>query len=259
MALDHLTWQAFSGVGPVMFFERDGAGLPKGGFDLGEAPAFNINQQAPAVEMNTTRDASRGVAFRMSQNKAANLSIELQTLSDFNLSLLTSGEWTEAAAGSPVVDWVAPTGLLVGQVIKVPANNLSAVSVEDSTGSPVTLPAGQYELDAVAGTIRLLDITTGGPYVQPFKVSYTPGAIKTLGAFKGADKEWTVQFNGTNAVDGSRAIVEVYRYRFATEGQIAIKQTEFGTWQLNGSILLDTTRQPSAAGGQYYKLVKPGA
>lgn len=258
MPLD-LTWQPFSGVGAVMFFERDGAGLPLGGFDLGEAPGFNITNNAPAVEMNTTRDVSRGTAFRMTQSKAAALSIELATLTDFNWQLLTSGVWTEAAAGAPVADWVAPSGLVVGQVIKVPAQNLSAVSVVDSTGAPKTLPVGQYELDAVGGTIRLLDITTGGPYVQPFKVSYTPGAIKTLGAFKASDKEYVVHFNGTNAVDGSRAIVEAYRFRFASEGQMAFKQTEFGTYQLNGSLLLDSTKLASSSGGQYYKLVKPGA
>ena len=258
MALD-LSFKPFSGVGAVHFFERGAGGVLLGGFDLGEAPTFTIGKTAPSVEMNTTRNVSRGVAYRMAQSKSANLNIELQTLSDFNLQLLTSGSWTEAIAGSAVVGWVAPTNLVVGQVIKLPAHNVSAVAVKDSTGSPKTVPPASYEVDPMAGTIVLKDITTGGPYVQPFKVDYTPGAIKTLGALKVADKEYTVQFNGINAYDSERVIVEVFRFRFAAEGDMALKSTEFGTYQLAGSILQDETRSEASAGGQYYRLVKAGA
>ncbi|URI06627.1 hypothetical protein MW290_12040 [Aquincola tertiaricarbonis] len=193
MARD-LTFQPFSGVGIVTMYERNADGTPKAGFDLGEAPVFKLTQQAPNVEMNTTRSADRGVAFRMAQSKGASLEIQLKTLNDFNLELITSGVWTETAATAAVVGWSAPADLVVGNVIKLPARNVSAVTVKDSTGGGAkVLPAASYELDAVGGTIKLLDITTGGPYVQPFKADYTPGAVKVLGGLKATDKEYNLR------------------------------------------------------------------
>ena len=260
MPLD-LRYKPFSGVGIINFFRRDpvtGA-IVGGGYDMGEAATLNIGQQAPRLEMNTSRSADRGVAFSMAQNKTGNVSIELRTINDFVQALLSSGQWTDVAASAAVEDWAAPTGLQALQVIKLPHQNVSLVTVTDSAGSPVTLPAGQYELDAVGGTIKLLDITTGGPYMQPFLVSYTPGAVKVMGAFKAPDEDFFIHFNGTNAYDGTRKIVEVYKFRFAAEGEQALISTEYGTYQLNGSIQKDETKQESAAGGQYYRIIEPAA
>lgn len=255
----NLNYQPFSGVGIVTMYERLTALTIGGGYDLGEAPVFKTSQTAPVAEMNTSRDSARGVAFRMAQSKGAGLEIQLRTLDDFTLGLLSSGSWSEAAASAAVVDWAAPTGLVAGQVIKLPAENVSAVTVTDSTGSPITLPPAQYELDAVAGTIKLLDITTGGPYVQPFKVDYTPGAVKVLGALKVPDKEYRVVLAGTNAYNGERGIFTGYRFRFAAEGDADWISEDYGTYTLRGSLLQDSARAAGSAGGQYYSWTKAGA
>lgn len=256
MALDY-GFKPFSGVGIVNFFERLPNGQAGAGYDMGETSTLNITNNSPRVELNTSRSPDRGVAFSMAQNKTGQVSIEMRTLTDFVQALIASGTWTEVAASAAVEGWVAPTGLVALQVIKLPSHNVSAVVVEDSSGAPKTLPAGQYELDAVGGTIKLLDIETGGPYVQPFKVDYTPGAVKVLGGMKATDKEYIIHFNGTNAHDGSRKIVEVYRFRPAPEGEQQLIMTEYGTYRLNGSIQRDETRLASSAGGQYYAIIEP--
>jgi hypothetical protein len=255
MALN-LNFAPFSGVGIVSLFARNVDGSPGAGFDLGEAPSFKTTQQSPVSEMNTSRDSSRGVAYRMAQSKGAGVEIQLRTLDDFTLSLLTSGVWADVAAGSALVDWVAPTGLVAGQMIKLPAENVTAVSVKDSSGSPKTLPAGQYELDPMGATIKLLDITTGGAYVQPFKVSATPGAVKVLGGLKAAETDYIVQLNGTNAYNGERGIFKGYKFRLAAEGDADWISDDYGTYTIRGSLLLDSTRLASSAGGQYYSWTK---
>jgi hypothetical protein len=258
MALDYLNYTPFSGVGNVNFFLRNAAtgALDTGGYDLGEVPVFKITKTVPTVEMNTSRSVDRAVAFRMAQSKSASVEIQVKTMNDFVEGLLHNGVWTEKAAGQPVVNWPAPAGLVVGQVIKLADRNVSAVTVVDSTGSPKTLPATQYDLDPVGGTIKLKDITAGGAYVQPFKVSYTPGAIKTLGALKATDLEWGLHFNGTNAYDGTRKIVEGYRFRFAAEGDSDFIMEQYGTWTIKGSLLRDDTKQATGDGGQYYAITK---
>jgi hypothetical protein len=260
MAMD-LTYKPFSGVGVLNFFRRNAAGaIVGGGFDMGESSKLSIAMQAPKLELKTSRSRDRGVAFTMAQEKTSNVVIELRTLNDFILGLLTSGSWTETAASAAVSGWDAPDDLVVGQVIKLPHQNVSLVTVTDSTpGTPKQLPAGQYELDPVGGTIKLLDITTGGGFVQPFQVSYTPGAVKVLGAFKASDEDFFLHFNGTNAYDGDRVICEVFKFRFAPEGEFELIATEYGTYTLNGSVQKDETRPSNSAGGQYYSLTKPGA
>jgi hypothetical protein len=255
MALDY-SFKPFSGVGIMSMYRRNAAtGLPlAAGYDLGEGSKLSISQNVPKVELNTSRDTQRGVAFSMAQSKAGSVSIELRTISDPVLALLMAGTWTEAVAGSAVVGWVAPAGTLVNEIIKLPAKNLSAVVVKDSAGSPATVPVAKYNLDAVAGTLQMLDITG---YVLPFKVDYTPGAIKTLGAFKAADEDLILLFNGTNAQDGSRAIIEVFKFRPTPEGEFGVITTEYGTYQINGSIQKDETKQASSAGGQYFSWVQP--
>ena len=257
MALDR-TFKPFSGVGIITLAPRDAlTGLPNGGaIDLGEGSKLSLSQQSPKLELNTSRSSDRGVAFTMAQSRSGDVAIELRTLSDPVLALLTQGAWTETAAGAAVVGWTAPTGLTVGEVIQLPAQNLSAVVVKDSAGSPATVPITKYDLDAAAGTIKLLDVTG---YTQPFKVDYTPGAIKTLGAFKAPTQDFVMRFAGTNSYDGERVTVEVYKFRFAAEGELALIETEFGTYQLNGSIQKDETKAANSAGGQYYKMVKAGA
>lgn len=258
MALD-LTFQPFSGVGIVTMFPRASDGSLGAGFDLGQAPVFKISHQVPTLELNSSRDVARGVAFRMGQRKVANLEIQLRTINDFTLGLLTGGSFADVAADSAVVGWEAPDDLVVGSVIKLPHKNVSAVTVTDSTGSPLTLLVAGYELDAVGGTITLKDITTGGPYTQPFKVGYTPGATKVIGALKAAETEYTVQLNGTNAYNGERVIVEGFNFRFTSEGDRDWISEEFGTYTLNGSLLIDETRSASGISGQYYSITKPGA
>lgn len=258
MALD-LEFAPFSGVGIVTMFPRGAGGALGGGFDLGQAPVFKISHQVPTLEMNSSRDVARGVAYRMGQRKAANLEIQLRTLNDKTLGLLTGGSFVDVVAPAALVDWAAPADLVAGSVIKLPAKNVSAVTVKDSTGAPLTLPADQYELDPMGATITLKDITTGGPYVQPFKISATPGATKVLGALKTPETEYTVQLNGTNAYNGDRVIVEGFNFRFTSEGDRDWISEEFGTYTLNGSLLIDETRSASSAGGQYYSITKPGA
>ncbi|MFN0185121.1 MAG: hypothetical protein ACKVQR_15010 [Aquabacterium sp.] len=257
MALD-LTFKPFSGVGVVTLYPIV-SGAANAGYDLGEAPVFKLSTESPVAEMKTSRDSARGTAYRMAQSKAANLEIQLRTLNDYNLSLITGGVWTDVAGGSQVVDWVAPTGLVLNQVIRLPARNVSTVSVKDSSGTPKTLPSGQYELDALGGTLKLLDITTGGAYVQPFKVTYTPGAVAVLGGLKAPDADFLVQLNGTNAYNGERGIFEGFKFRFAQEGEADWISEEFGTWTLRGSLLLDTARLSNSAGGQYYSWTRAGA
>lgn len=259
MALDHVNFKPWSGTGIVTAYKRNpttGA-IASGGYDFGEA-LIKLGRTAGKVELKTVRDPSRGVAFRMGQSKSGDLEIVVKTLPPFVEQLIHGGTWTEYAASAAVAGWAAPAGIEVGMVIKLPAENVSAVTVTDNAGK--VLPATQYVLDAFAGTVRPTDLTTGGAYTQPLKVSYTPGARKVLGGFKmDPSEEYFVQASAWNGYNNERKLVQVYKVQWGQDGQDDwIQQdAEFGAWTIKGSMLIDTTRAATAPGGQFYSIVNP--
>jgi hypothetical protein len=251
-----LTYLPFSGVGIVTVYERDSAGVRGKGYDMGEVNPLSVTIEAPRSEMKTSRTADRGTAFSMAQSRAGRLSMTCKTLTDFSRTLLNVGTFSDAVAGAALVNVPLPTGLAVGNVAKIPGENLTAVSVTDSTGTPKTLAASQYELDPVAGTLRFLDVTTGGPYVQPFKVSATPGTLSVISGLQAQDKEWFVVLSMVNAHNGDKSMFEAYRWRFSPDGEQGLISDDYGQWVLSGTMERDDTKLASAVGGQYYRIVR---
>jgi len=254
-----LSFAPFSGVGVVTLYKRDANGaVTTAGWDMGEASALKLSTKSPSAEMNTSRDVSRGTAFRWAQSKTGGVEITCKTLHDQLLALLTGGTWTDVAAAQALASWAAPT-VEVNQVVRLPGKNyVSITSVVDSSGTPKTLAASQYDVDLVAGTIKFKDITTGGAYVQPFKVTAPAGnAYRTLGALKASDSEYLLTFAGTNSVDGKRVALEAYRIRFDGENDQDWITEDAGTYTLKGGVLKDDTRQASDAGGQFYAIHRP--
>lgn len=255
MPLDR-TYKPYSGVGVISIHSRTAAGLPGVGEDMGETPSFKINVAQPQAEMKTFRDQSRGVAFRIAQSATGTVELQLATLSDPVLRLLTGGVWADTAAGAAVAGQVLPT-VEVGQVLALGPANVSGLVVTDSTGTPKTLALGvNYTADLFAGTITITNLTTGGPFVQPLRAAYTPGAIATLGALKAASTEWWLKFAGTNAYDGSRSLVDAFRVQFGSDGDTQWIQEGYGSYTLKGTILRDTTKLDTSPGGQYYAIRK---
>lgn len=254
MALDHLKFEPFSGVGVVNAFKRNATtgAIDSAGYDFGESTTFKIKRAGAPVEMNTSRTTDRGVAYRMPGTSKVSAEIKFKTLPPFVEALMSRGTWTELSAGSAVAGWSAPT-VEVGQVIFLPSRNVNTVAVKDSGAK--TLPTSQYVLDPVGGTIRITDLTTGGPYVQPLRVDYTPGAVKVMSALAGSvADEYLLQFNGVNAYNEQRKAVSAWRCRFNFEGEQDFIMEQYGEYTLMADLLKDDSRVASAVGGQYYAI-----
>lgn len=247
----------FSGQGKVLIGPRLSTGLPGTSRWLGNASVFRVGQAEDTVERKESYTGNRLPNRRMTKGRGGEVTVIFDEYSKESMAWALLATNTLVAAGSAVTNWVAPTGFVVGDTIILPHKNVSAVSVVDSTGSPKTLPPGQYTLDAFAGTIELNDITTGGAYVQPFKVNYTPGAVNVLGSFKLASTEVYLRMDGINTDDGSRVICDVFRARLSAAKQVDFINEDFNDFELGGSILADLTRAANSAGGQYYSLTNP--
>jgi hypothetical protein len=246
----------FSGQGKVRVGTRLVTGLPGPSRWLGNASVFRLAQNEDTVERKESYTGNRLPNRRMTRGRGGELTITFDEYSKESMAWALLGATTALAGAGAVTNWVAPTGFVVGDTIILPDKNVSAVTVTDSTGSPKTLPSGQYTLDAFAGTIELNDITTGGPYVQPFKVSYTAGAVNVIGGFKLLAPEVYVRLDGINTDDNSRVIVDVFRARLSPARQVDFISDDFADFELVGATLADLTRSTSSAGGQFYSITQ---
>lgn len=251
----------FSGQGIVEIAPRLTNGRPGIFRDFGNASVFKITQSVDNVERNESRTGSRLPLRRLTRSQGGTIQLVGDEFNKENFALATLGISAAVAAGAAVTDYVLPSPLAVGDIVALGGKNVTAVAIKDSTGSPKTLPfPGGYELDALAGSIKILNITTGGAYVQPFKADFTPGAVNVIGAFKAANAEFFLRLKGINTDNANaRGICDVFRVRFNPTKALDLINNDFMDWDLDGAILADLTRSSADPEGQFYSWTEAAA
>lgn len=251
----------FLGQGKVLVGLRLASGLPDIMRWIGNASVFKLGLEEDTIERNESYSGNRLPLRRATRTRQGTLQITFDEFSDDNNALALIGAKTVVAAGSAVTD--SPLAATVDNPAKVGDSliiggfNLSAVTIKDSTGSPKTLVLNtNYALDAFAGSIDILDLTTGGPYTMPLKADFTPGQRTVVGAFKTITPEVYVRLNGINTDDGSRCIVDVFRSRLSPAREFSAIGDDYADFELNGTMLADLTRLQSAAGGQFFSITR---
>lgn len=248
----------FLGQGRVLVGNRLSSGLPDVMRWIGNASKFELNLTEDTVERNESFSGNRLPFRRATRARKGTLSIVFDEFSKDNMALALLGATTAVTAGSAVTNYALASPPVVGSTLALPAKNVSAVVIKDSTGSPKTLTLGvNYTLDAFAGTIDILDLTTGGAYVMPLKADYTPGAVNVIGAFKIASPELYLRMDGTNTDDGSRCIIDVFRNRLSPTKNFDPISDDFVDFGLDGTVLADATRTTASTSGQFFSLTTP--
>lgn len=248
----------FSGVGKVTSYTRSAGGLPAIGTAWGNCPSFKINHAPNVVERNSSMEPTRGPLRRMTSATGATVEIVCDEFNKKNFARATLGRVDSVVAAADQTYTFPMSGVVAGDVIKLPHRNVSNVVIKDST--PVTaeiLPEGQYEVDEFDGSITILDITAGGPYVQPLKAEYDKGAVSVISGLALPEPELWVGMSGVNVDTGEKGVLDVYRVRFAVADVLDFINSGYQDYTLKGSVLLDTTKTAAGLGGQYYQFVLP--
>lgn len=245
----------FSGVGKIGAFTRTAAGAKGLGFMLGNCPKFEVGATPNSVERNSSMEPTRSPLRRMTQATAMAVTLATDEFNKKNVELVTQGRVDEVAAEAvTTITKVLPTGAVVGSVLAADDLNVTDVVIEDSTGSPKTLTLNvNYTLDAFSGQAELVDVTTGGPFVQPFKFKHKKGAVTVVAGMAVGARELWLSAALTNVDDLSRGHVDVYRVRLDPASVIAYINSDYNDFELKGSALVDTTKLASAVGGQIYR------
>jgi hypothetical protein len=251
--------QGFSGVGLVTSFTRTGAGNKGLGTRWGNCPKFEVAPSPNSVERNSSMDVARSPLRRMTQATQLQVTVVTDEFNKANVALATQARVDEVAAdAATTINFVFSTGALVGTVLSVPQQNINTLVVTDSTGSPKTLVLGtNYTVDLFSGDILLTNLTTGGPYVQPFKAAYKKGAVTVLGGLTISAPELWLSISGTNVDNGLRFGADVYRVRLDPTKLIGYINSEYQDFELTGTALLDPTKLVSDVGGQIFRTYLP--
>lgn len=243
----------FSGQGVVSIAPRLPSGLPGVFRDFGNADVFKLGLTEESVERTESRTGQRLPNRKMTKTRGGTLQLKGDEFNSKNFALAVIGKIIDVVAGDPVSGFVLPTGLVVGDIVAVPAKNISGVTVKDSTGTPKTLTLNtNYTIDALSGEITIIDITTGGPFTQPLKADYTPGAHRAIGAFQDTQQEYFIRLKGINTDTGERGICDVYRLKLNPTKALDLINSDYLDWDLDCSVLADLTRLTTDPGGQFF-------
>lgn len=252
--------QYFNGQGKIFIGERDSDGNPGSMKFLGNCPEFKFALEESVLEHKESTSGQRLTDVRLTTELKASTSLSMEQLDLDNLNLLLFGATvTQSTAAVTDAEVAGSDTLAVGDIYLLADQNIASLVVKDSTGVPVTLTAGvNYEADLSSGQIELLDLTTGGPFVGPLTVSYTRTAeTKRTKMFGTAAKEYWVRFSGVNtAVSGSpKVIVDLYRVRLSPTQEMGLITEELAAFNLEGSVLADTTKSAAGDFGQFGRMV----
>lgn len=239
----------FSGQGTVYGSTRASDGTVTAFRDFGNIPALRLTLETDTLEHKESRTGQRLTDLRLTRERRANLTMTIESFSKANLMMLLYGT-SSAVGGAVITDEVFPNSpaLVAGDMVSL-AHSLidpvAAFSIKDSAGSPLTLTNGtHYKVDKTGGVVTML-ATPGTP---PYKATYTYVAEEVIPMFRQAPVERFLRFVGLNTANADKpVIVELYRVVFDPVGNIDLINDEFAQFEIEGSVLYDSTRDASVS------------
>lgn len=248
----------FSGQGKVYIgtsMIQSGIRQPDDLVWIGDASEFRIKMDVQSAQRNESFTGLRQPHRTLIKSRSGSLMVKFDEWNASNLALALNGSSAAVAAGTAVTNYTYTVGKRVGSILVLPAPNVTAVVVKDSTGAPITLVAGvDYRLDAARGTIEILRLQA---FVQPFKVDFTPGAHTKVGALNTATRELFVRLDGVNTDDNTTVIANCFRIKLSPAKELALINNDFNDFELDGDLLADTGRAFDSADGQFFNIVLP--
>lgn len=209
---------------------------------VGNVPDFKPSFDTSKIEHKESSTGQRLLDKVITTENKAKVSAELEDWSPENLALAVRGTVNKIAAGTvaALTPVTGPTGMVAGDVWALPHQKVSTVVVTDSAGSPATVDAADYKVDADFGTITLLDATG---YTLPLKASYSYATTDNIAFFTQPIAEVAVRFEGINTADGNKKVlVEIYRVALDPTKELGLISDDLGKFQFEGNALVDTTK-----------------
>ena len=247
------TYASFQGR--VYLGKRDLAGNPLEVRSPGNVAELKLSLKTDVLEHFESQTGQRSLDHRMVKQKSATVNLTIEEFTKENLALALYGNHVTGAGGSVTDEPVGGPLPIVGDRYFLAHPKVAALVLNDSAASPATLTAGtHYTADTDFGALQFLDITG---FTPPFKASYTFGTATEIGIFTQALPERFLRLEGINTAQGNaKVLVELYRVAFDPLKEISFISDEYNKFELEGSLLADTTKPFDALLGQFGRIVQ---
>lgn len=244
--------------GKVWVYERDGSGNPINGFYVGFTESATLDLSTSVDEYVEADSGNSLTAARITTEKKSNFNMEMRELDENTAGLVLHGTVNTVASGT-VTDEALPATVTLNRANKLSKGNItgSMVVIDSTPTTPKTLPVDQYQWNK-QGSIVVLDKTTGGAYVEPFKASYAHGGTKDIAIFAAPQPERYVVIEGINLADNNKPVTaELYRVSLDPAQSFPLKGRGLASYRLAGAALLDSAKPSGGVLGQFGRLRLP--
>ncbi len=247
------TYASFQGR--VFLGKRDIDGHPIEVRSPGNVAELKLSLKTDVLEHYESQTGQRSLDHRMVKQKSATVNLTIEEFTKENLALALYGNHVVGTPGTVTAEPVGGATPIAGDRYFLAHPKVSTLVVVDSAGTPATLVLGtNYTADLDFGALQFLD-TTG--FTAPFKASYAYGVATEIGIFTQALPERFLRLEGINTAQGNaKVLVELYRVAFDPLKEISFISDEYNKFELEGSLLADTTKPFDAVLGQFGRIVQ---
>ncbi len=231
--------------GRVYLGTRASNGTPENVRTPGNVANLSIALKTDVIEHYESTTGQRGLDARIVKQKNATVSLTIEEFTKENLALALYGSHVAVNSGTVTAETVSTAAPTLGDRYFLAHQKVSTVVVTDSAGTPATLAKGtNYTVDEGFGAITFLDVTG---FTAPIKAAYAYGAPLP---------ERHLRLEGINTADSNkRVMVELYRVAFDPLKDLSLITEDLNKFELEGSLLADTTKAYDAVMGQFGRIV----
>lgn len=224
----------------------------------GDVSKLSLTAELEKVTHKESYSGNKGTVREFPVSKTLKVAATLRQIDTQSLADSLFGA-VSTVAGASVTDEVFPTGITAGDVVKLAYPGVSALVIKDSAGSPVTIAAQYYELDARFGSIEFLGLPTAPAPTEPLKASYTYAGYKQVNFLTQAQPVMALRYEGVNLAEGNApVIVELYKMSTDPLKELALitDGTDLAGLEIEAAVLIDSSKSATGSLGQFGRFLQ---
>ena len=235
------TTKYFSGQGIV--YLDDGTGL----VDVGNVAELKLSFETQVLEHKESRTGNRLIDMRMGTDKSCTASITLDSFDPETLKKAMYATITNSDAGTGVAESITAK---LGKVIPLSKIKLASLVIKDDADTITYELDKNYTVNLEAGSVYIMTAAeqTAAGAANSIAESdvlhcvYNHAAQSKVDAFKGAEAEYILRFEGLNTADGNDpVVVTIPRFRPTPLKDLSLITGELNSFVMEGAALAVTS------------------
>jgi hypothetical protein len=221
--------------------------------ELGDVENFDLTVEVEELERYSNQYGTATLANNAVTQVDASIETTLYQMTARNRALAAGGDRATMAQTSQSGQTLTIAAVQAGGIYEIPALSLSNVAVTDGEATPTAYTAGtDYELDAAAGLIKVLQIPAGAG--TGLEVTYDQAEIASglqVGIGGNPNIRGALRLRGVNDI-GAKVLVDLWDVQLRPSGARSYISTEYAQLSLTGRCFVSAAK--ASEHGTAYRL-----